>query len=181
MELIIFALLVLFSIFSTLMKRHKQRKEVEARQQQQQRDGLPRPDSAVEIEEEEQEESPWSFDPFELPQSRRQKQAAEAEEGAAPSAPQEMERLTEEAGDQARQSEERAREMQQQVHELQRQARELQPRQRIQELVRQRLQQEAGPSARRKRGWKLDPEEARRAIVYAEILGKAKAERDEEV
>lgn len=184
MELALFILFVLFSLFATLMERRK-RKALEEQQQQGQ-GGPPRPASTVEVE----EEAPWSVDPFELPKPRDKKSAAAAETREMTSMQAQLERLAEQAGTreeeaaeqvQEQESVERIQEMEQRARQLERQAQENQPRQRVAKLLRQSQAQRAATSVRRtKRGWKLDPEAARRAIVYAEILGRPKAERDEE-
>ena len=75
--------------------------------------------------------------------------------------------------------------MQHQAQELERQAREVQPRRRMDELVREKIaQQEAQKGAvkvrKRKGKWTLDPQSARQAVVYSEILGRPKSERREE-
>ena len=170
MELALFILFVLFSLFSTLMQRRK-RKALEEQQQQGQ-GGPPRPASTVEVE----EKAPWSVDPFELPKPRDKKSAAAAETREMTSILAEQARAREEEAAeevQEQESVERIQEMEQRARQLEHQAQENQPR--------QSQAQRATTSVRRtKRGWKLDPEAARRAIVYAEILGRPKAERDEE-
>jgi flagellar biosynthesis/type III secretory pathway M-ring protein FliF/YscJ len=163
-EQLIFVLFILFSLFTALMERRKRKRRAQppaAPEQTRQRD--------PEVEE---EEGGWPFpvDPFDLE----------------PKKPQRVEMESTEAVDQeAREAEQRAQEMEQQVQELGRQAGAVQPRRRVEELVREKMAreqaQQAQPGKKRKdKRWKLDPQKARQAIVYAEILGLPKAERNEE-
>ena len=83
---------------------------------------------------------------------------------------------------QALELEERSREVEQQARDLERQAQESPPRRRVEELVGEvvrQKQQKPEANARQAR-WSLSAKEARRGIIYAEILGKPKAERREE-
>ena len=170
MEQLILVLFVLFSLFSALMERRKRKQRAQqktAPQQSQSRQ------QQREVEEEEEEETggwPFPMDPFDLePKKPRRVQVERSEE----------------VEQEARAAEQRALEMQQKAQELEHQAREVQPRQRVDKLVRERVareQEEQGRAGekRRKRSWKLDPEKARQAVVYSEILGLPKSERREE-
>ena len=161
MELLLFLLAILFSIFSALMERRRRRKQVEEAQQQhaeiEQQHAEVNPAAPV-VAEEKKEEEPsfgWPFDgdPFEEPvldevdpaEAEREaleaeRQALEAEQRAVAAEKLAMERLTETKPEDA--SEERR------------------PR-------------------RTRNRWFLTPQTARDAIVYMEILGKPKSEREE--
>ena len=165
MEQLIFVLFILFSLFSVLMERRKRKRQ--AAQQ-----AAPEQARQGDMETEEVGEESWSFptDPFELePQKPQRLQEEEA---------------TAAAQQEALDAEERAQVMEHQVQDLERQARRGQPRRSAAELVREKLareQQRAQTEKKKNKRWKLNPERARQAIVYAEILGRPKAERDEEV
>ena len=162
MELLVFALILLFSLVSALLERRKRRQAQQPRSQ--------RPPGAEGEEEEQEIGWPFPTDPFELePRGPRQ---ATAEE-------------TEDAEQQAQDAEQRILEMQRQAQELERQAREVQPRRRMDELVREKIaqqeaQKEVAKVHKRKGQWRLDPQSARQAVVYSEILGRPKSERKEE-
>ena len=161
MELLLFLLAILFSIFSALMERRRRRRQVEEAQQQHaeidQQHAEVNPATPV-VAEEEKEEDPtfgWPFDgdPFEEPV------VAEVD-------PAEAEREALEAERQALEAERRAM------------AAEQQAMARLTETK----PQDAGEAQRprRTRGrWFLTPQTARDAIVYMEILGKPKSEREE--
>ena len=64
--------------------------------------------------------------------------------------------------------------------EVERQARQVQPRRRVQEMVRDRLAEEEQRGALVSGSmFRLNPKKAREAVIYSEILGKPKAERDD--
>ena len=153
MELLLFLLAILFSIFSALMERRRRRREHEEAQQQhteiEQQYAEVDPAAPVVVEKEKEEEPtfgwPFDGDPFEEPvvaevdPAEAEREALEAERRAAAAEKLAMERL-EEAKPQA--------------DEKQR------PR-------------------RSGNRWFLTPQTARDAIVYMEILGKPKSEREE--
>ena len=157
MELLLFTLAILFSVFSVLMERRKRRKRREEEQQhaqiEQQHAGnrLVNPAAPVVVEEEKEEEPslgwPFDGDPFDEPVPAEvepvaaEREALEAERQALAAEKQAMERL-----------------IATKPHDS---------------------GQERRP--RRTRGrWFLNPQTARDAIVYMEILGKPKSEREEE-
>ena len=165
MELLLFLLAILFSIFSALMERRRRRRQVEEAQQQhaeidQQHAEVNPAAPVVAKEEKEKEEEPsfgWPFDgdPFEEPvldevevdpaEAEREaleaeREALEAERRAVVAEKLAMERLTETKPEDAG---------------------------------------EAQRPRRTRSRWFLTPQTARDAIVYMEILGKPKSEREE--
>ena len=161
MELLLFLLAILFSIFSALMERRRRRKQVEEAQQQhaevEQQHAEVNPDAPV-VAEKEKEEEPtfgWPFDgdPFEEPVVA-EVDPAEAEREAL-----EAERLALEAEQRAVAAEKLAME-------------------RLAETKSEDADEKRRPRRTRSR-WFLTPQTARDAIVYMEILGKPKSEREE--
>ena len=159
MELLLFALAILFSIFSALMERRKRRKRLEEAQQQhaeiEQQHAEVSPAAPVVVEEKKEEEPsfgwPFDGDPFEEPV------LAEVD-------PAEAEREALEAERQALEAERRAVEAEQQARERLERLTETKP-------------EDAGEERRPRRTrshWFLTPQTARDAIVYMEILGKPK-------
>ena len=161
MELLLFTLAILFSIFSALMERRKRRKRLEEAEQQRaeidQQHAEVDPAATVVVEEEKEEEQtfgwPFDGDPFEEPV------VAEVD-------PAEAERQALEAERQALEAQRRAVEAEQQAMA------------RLTEAKPEDAGKQQRP--RRKRNhWFLNPQTARDAIVYMEILGKPKSEREE--
>ena len=163
MELLLFLLAILFSIFSALMERRRRRRQVEEAQRQHaevdQQHAEVNPAAPVVAEEEkEKEEDPtfgWPFDgdPFEEP-VLAEVDPAEAEREAL-----EAERLALEAERRAVAAEQQAM-----------------------ERLTETKSEDAGETQRPRRTrsrWFLTPQTARDAIVYMEILGKPKSEREE--
>ena len=157
MELLLFTLAILFGVFSVLMERRKRRKRLEEEQQhaqiEQQHAGnrLVNPAAPVVVEEEKEEEPSLGW-PFDG-DPFDEPVPAEVEPVAA-------EREALEAERQALAAEKQAME-------------------RLIATKPQDSGQERRP--RRTRGrWFLNPQTARDAIVYMEILGKPKSEREEE-
>lgn len=147
MELLIFILAILFSIFSALMERRKRRKRLEEAQQHAEID----PARPIVVEEKEEEPSfGWPFDPFEEPEPV----PVEVD-------PTEAEREKLEAERQALEAERRAAEAE-----------------RLTEAKPEGPSEVRRPRRTRSR-WFLTPQTARDAIVYMEILGKPKSEREE--
>ena len=155
MEQLLFLLFVLFSVGSALLERRKRKLAKQREEEAAARRGEQDVDS-------EDEEETWSYpstDPFELEPPPERISTAE------------LERQALEAAQRTQEVEERARQLEQQ-------AQEVVPRRRVEELVRESLQQKrTQPASRRSRGWAISAEEARRGIIYAEILGKPKAVR----
>ena len=160
MELLLFTLAILFSIFSALMERRKRRKRLEEAQQQHAEIEQQHADinPATPVVEEEKEEEPsfgWPFDgdPFEEPVP------VEVD-------PAEAEREALEAERQALEAERRA----------------VAAEKLAMERLAEAKPQESGAVRRPRRTrsrWFLTPQTARDAIVYMEILGKPKSEREE--
>ena len=161
MELLLFLLAILFSIFSALMERRRRRREHEEAQQQhteiEQQYAEVDPAAPVVVEKEKEEEPtfgwPFDGDPFEEPV------VAEVD-------PAEAEQEALEAERQALEAERRAV------------AAEKLAMERLEETK----SQESGEKRRPRRTgnrWFLTPQTARDAIVYMEILGKPKSEREE--
>jgi hypothetical protein len=169
MEQVLFLLFVLFSIVSWLLERRKKAKQVEEqrrRREQQQQEPEP---SQIEVEEED-EEVAWPFGGTLVEEEQSQESMAEAAEAGTLAS--EREALV---------AERRALEVERMALEVARQASGQQSPQRMTDLLRKRAEQEQPASSRPLQigKWKIDPEKARDAIVYAEILGKPKAERRE--
>ena len=161
MELLLFILAILFGVFSALMERRRRRKQLAEAQRQhadsEQQYAEVRPAAPV-VAEEEKEEEPsfgWPFDgdPFEEPV------LAEVD-------PAETEQEALEAERQALEAERRAV------------AAEKQAMERLTETKPENSGEERRPHRTRNR-WFLTPQTARDAIVYMEILGKPKSEREE--
>ncbi len=161
MELLIFLLAILFSIFSALMERRRRRKEVEEAQQQhteiEEQYAEVNPAAPVVVEEKKEEKPtfgwPFDGDPFEEPV------LAEVD-------PAEAEREALEAERQALEAKRRTV------------AAEKQAMERLTETK----PEDTGKKHRSRRTgnrWFLNPQTARDAIVYMEILGKPKSEREE--
>ena len=161
MELLLFTLAILFSIFSALMERRKRRKRLEEAQQQhaeiEQQHAEVKPAAPVVVEEKKEEEPtfgwPFDGDPFEEPV------LAEVD-------PAEAEREALEAERQAIEAERRAV------------AAEKLAMERLEETKPEDAGEVRRPRRTRSR-WFLTPQTARDAIVYMEILGKPKSEREE--
>ena len=183
MEPLLFILFVLFSLVSAILERRKRRKELE--RQEETRVRRPRLDQ----DDAEREDEDWSgkvSDPFELAESDKRTgplHSAEAEE--IEHFEQELQRREEEEKQMrlARASAERA---ERRAAQIEAQINDIQQRRHIEELVSERLEHEqhqilpplADLKRRGGRG-RFSPAEARKAIIYAEIFGKPKAEREE--
>ena len=172
MEALIFLLFILFSLFSALMERRKRKQ----RQLAQQRQGeVARPEQSQEPshrEEEEEDDQGWPFpvDPFELETKRPRRVDVLADDEAA----------AEQAAEQAAVAERRAEAERERADELARRAAGVQPRRRVQEMVRDRLAEQEQRGTRVDESmFRLNPKKAREAVIYSEILGKPKAERDD--
>ena len=187
MEQLLLILFLLFSVISALLERRKRRRQMEEEQRRQQQTGEGPPSADAEPEKEE-EWGGWPFpggDPFEpRPEARPAPQQQETEEGEVvlleEAAPADGQSLLEQLERQAREAEERARDEEERARER---AQEIQ-RSRQRMAARMRKLGAAGPEASdRPRGpnrWRLTPDRAREAVVYAEILGACKADREED-
>lgn len=152
MEVLLFILAILVSVFSALMERRRRRKQLEEAQQQH-AEGQPAKPVVAEQEREEEPAFGWPFDgdPFEEP------------------VPVEVEAEPVEAEREALEAERAALAVERRTVAAERQA--------MERLMATR------PAARRPRRarnrWFLNPQTARDAIIYMEILGKPKSEREE--
>ena len=169
MEQLLLILFVLFSVVTALLERRKRKRALEDAT------GANPSTAPVADDGEEEDVDGWPFpmggaDPFE-PRSRR----------AAP--PQEIAAAVIER--QAQEAEDRADSLQDTAREAARAAQQIQAKQRVDELVRKRLAattaaEEARLGSRSQRGrWKLSASKARKAIVYAEIIGPPKSLQDD--
>ena len=186
MELLLFILFLLFSMFSALMERRKRRKQVEEAQAQQEARrkrreevedevedevvSTPQPLVVEEKNEEEEETSfvcPFEGDPFEDFRPATESEPAPELEG------QGAERA-------ALDAERRALDAERRALAMERMSLETGPKGGISERFhRAAVKRSAGPRVQLGR-WRLDSRRARDAVVYMEILGKPKAERDDE-
>ena len=182
MELLLFILFLLFSMFSALMERRKRRKQIEEAQAQQEtrrerqeveEEVVVAPQPIVVEEKKEGESSfgwPFEGDPFE---DFRPAKASEP-------APLEAEGLDAERA--ALDAERRALDAERRALAMERMSLETPPRPMggISERS-YRGAAKSGSAPRIEFGrWQLDAQKARDAIVYMEILGKPKADRDDE-
>ena len=161
MEHLLIILFVLFSIVSALLERRKRRL---AREQAERR---ARERDSAEIEPEEEEDWP-SFpmgDPFDQVPQPSPLPGVDVEE---------LER-------QALAAEQRTQEMEKRAMEMERLSEEAQPRRRAREAVQEAMQRKEASLPTAGIPLKLDPESARLAVIYAEILGRPKSERREGV
>lgn len=160
MEVLLFILAILFSVFSALMERRKRRKRLEEAQQQQHVEVHPAKPVVAEQEKEEEPTFGWPFDgdPFaepvpaeaEVDPVAAEREALEAEREALA-----VERRTVAAEKQAME-----RRMETSPQDSGEERRPRRPR-------------------RLRNHWFLNPQTARDAIIYMEILSKPKSEREE--
>ena len=183
MEQLLFLLFVLFSVVSALLERRKRRRQLEEQKQhrterlkRQEQEPEPPYRSQVEVSEEEEERvagGPFVGDPFDLEPPRPGQPESQAERAERSALEREREALA---------AERRALEVERMALESVRQTEGGALRQRVSDLLRQRAVREqavqAAPATPVRVGkWTLDPARARDAIVYAEILGRPRAER----
>ena len=175
MEIVLFLLFLLFSMFSALMERRKRRKQLEEAAQQQEaireRQGQAEESEAsapVEVEEQKEEPSfgwPFEGDPFEdfKPAAKETEPDSSEEEGLEPVV--EPELVVPAVDD-------RALEMERWRQENR--------AQKAEEVRRQKSRKRSRTGRRARVGhWDLNPQKARDAVVYMEILGKPKSERED--
>lgn len=190
-QLIYLAIFALFSAVSAILDRRRRRQSLEEarrRHEAAQKQGPARSPVAVDKEEEEEEGKwPWP-EIFEQPPSRPRR----VEREQAPAEVVATEAGAPETGGEGkyRRAEEELREMEQRVREMDRRTREA-DRKSQEEFRLMELQAAArmgsggvrsgaapaGENRLSRQGWRLDPREARRAVVWAEILGPPKSER----
>ncbi len=188
-QLIYLAIFVLFSAVSALLDRRRRRQSLEEARRRHEADAKQPPAAArAEVEEDEEEQGKWPWpEIFEQPLSRPRQMEAEpvpAEVVAAETTVSETggEGQYHRAEDELRKMEQRVREMDQRTREADRRSQE---EFRLMELrAAARMGSDTGrrsgasaPEARVRQGWGLTPREARRAVIYAEILGPPKSER----
>ena len=175
MEIALFLLFLLFSMFSALMERRKRRKKLEEAAQQQQarserQDQAEESEASAPVLVEEQKEEPsfgWPFegDPFEdfKPAAKEAQPDPSEEEELEPVV--EPELVVPAVNDRALEMERwRQENRSQNTEEVQRR--------------KSRKRSRAGHRARHGR-WNLNPRKARDAVVYMEIIGKPKSERED--
>ena len=154
MEILLFILAILFSVFSALMERRRRREQLEEAQQQHAEIHSAKP-VVAEPEKEEEPAFGWPFDgdPFEEP------------------APVEVDPV--EAEREALEAEREALAVERRTVAAERQAMERQMETRPPDSGEER------PPRRTRSHWFLTPQTARDAIIYMEILSKPKSEREE--
>ncbi|MBI2505911.1 MAG: hypothetical protein HYW07_22075 [Candidatus Latescibacteria bacterium] len=191
-QLLFFALFVLFSVASALLERRRRRRSLEESRRRHETAAKQGP-VAKEVEAEE-EEGGWPWPDIFEPQLPSRPRRVEMERPPAPVASPEASAAEALPGEgKYRRAEEELREMEQRVREMDQRTREAERR----SLEEFRLMEDQaasrmstglagrgrpadtqeGGTRTRKQGWALTPREARRALVYAEILGPPKSER----
>lgn len=187
MEVLLFALFLLFSIVSSLLERRKRAKQLEEAREAERVRGPQVPETKKEEEPEEQTLG-WPFggssDPFEEEVVNRRIDELKPKEPAEPRPLSLAEQHQLEAERETVEAEKRALEVERYALAAERLGQErLVPRQRVSDLVREKMQQEKAQAKprrkRRVRRWRLSQKKAREAIVYAEIIGPPKANRDD--
>lgn len=195
-QLLFFALVILFSVVSALLERRKRRQSLEEARRRHEAAGKQAPPVEVEEVEEEEVEGNWPWPDIFEPELPRRPKAREVKRAAPPapeSAPAEVPGAEALPGEgKYRRAEEELREMEQRVQEMDQRTREadrrsLEEYHLMEEQAASRMSTGAGRgrparipeggTRTRKQGWALTPREARRALVYAEILGPPKSER----
>ncbi len=206
MEQLLFLLFLLFSVGSAILERRKRAKQLEQAQQRaderrkrQSTDGDEPEAAPVVLDEEDDDEDwgGWPFpgggDPFERPRPRTEpvrtvrpsaSEPLETEVEAEATPVTDVRSMLEEIERRSHQAEQRAREEEERAMRRAEQARRaVQPPKPIGELMQEKLQQTMpGPnsgSRRRVSPWRLTRGKARKAVVYAEILGPCKATQDD--
>jgi hypothetical protein len=188
MEGILLVLFLLFSVVTALLERRKRRQQLdEAKErQQQQPERVETAPAVLEEEEDDEEWGGWPFpsgDPFEQPQAKPVTRRADATE-AMPPATTDAQILLAEIERQARGAEQRAQAQEAEARARQRQARQVRPARSVAKLIGQRRGTRSTSDAKPHRlaggRYQLTPEKARIGVIYAELLGPCKAEREEE-
>ena len=200
-EGLLFLLFILFSVVTALLERRKRKKQAE-----ESRTASAAPAGPL-TDEEDEETGSWPFpmggDPFDLPKpkqrpergpaSERTGEAAAKSEPAAP-APRrtQIEQMEGDAKEAKRLQKTEAGDgyddgappdtLREMARAAERQVQEVQPRRRERELAQERveLDQQQRPRKKRRSRWLLTPKTARDALVYTEILGRPKSEREGE-
>ena len=189
-EWLLFLLFIVFSVVSALLERRKRKKQAEENPQ-----GSSASAGPLAEEKEEEETGSWPFpmgeDPFDLPKPKQRPEKRPAyeraeEEETAPAAASDprrtlIEQMEDEAAEAKRLQEAEAVDVYG-ARAAERQAQEVQPRRRVQELVQERVELDQRQRRKKKKRpkWLLTPKTARDALVFTEILGRPKSEREEE-
>ena len=200
-EGLLFLLFILFSVVTALLERRKRKKQAE-----ESRTASAAPAGPL-TDEEDEETGSWPFpmggDPFDLPKPKQRPERGPASESAGeataksePAAPASRRTLIEQMEDDAKEAKrlqkteagdgyddgappDTLREM---ARAAGRQVQEVQPRRRERELAQERveLDQQQRPRKKRRSKWLLTPKTARDALVFTEIIGRPKSEREGE-
>jgi beta-lactamase class A len=171
MEQLLLVLFLVFSVVSALLKRRKQSEEAQKQEEQKKQQGVPA-SAPVSFEEDDDDDEEWGSwpmppgDPFDA----QPKPAATADAQV----------LLYELEDQARAAEERARLQDQEANQRQQQARDVRPAQKVAELIQRQRSVAKKNAGRRGPRYRFTVERAREAVVFTELLGSCKSERNEE-
>ena len=199
-EGLLFLLFILFSVVTALLERRKRKKQAE-----ESRTASAAPAGPL-TDEEDEETGSWPFpmggDPFDLPKPKQRPErrpasetAGEATAESESAAPASRRTLIEQMEDDAKEAKrlqkteagdgyndaappDTLREM---ARAAERPVQEVQPRRRERELAQERVElDQQQPRKKRRSRWLLTPKTARDALVYTEILGRPKSEREGE-
>ena len=200
-EGLLFLLFILFSVVSALLERRKRKKQAE-----ESRTASAAPAGPL-TDEEDEETGSWPFpmggDPFDLPKPKQRPErrpasetageaTAESESAAPASRRTQIQQMEDDAKEAKRSQETEAADgydnaappdtLREMARAAERQGQEVQPRQRVRELAQERveLDQQQRPRKKRRSKWLLTPKTARDALVFTEILGRPKSEREGE-
>jgi hypothetical protein len=186
-QLLFFLLFILFSIISALLDRRRRRQSLEEARSRREATQKKEPAPAKSRDEDEGEEGNWPWpEIFEQAPTRPwraepERTPAEVVVAEAPAAEANGEGRYRRADEELREMERRVREMEERARQADRLS--LEEFRRMEEQAAARMgsgtaEQDREP-ARHRQAWSLTPREARRALVYAEILGPPKSERRE--
>ena len=201
-EVLLFLLFILFSVVSALLERRKRKKKAE----EESRTASAAPAGPLRDEEDEETGS-WPFpmggDPFDLPKPKQRPERRPASESAGeataksePAAPAPRRTLIQQMEDDSKEAKRLQKTeagdgyddaappatLREMARAEERQVQEVQPRRRERELAQERveLDQQQRPRKKRRSKWLLTPKTARDALVFTEILGRPKSEREGE-
>lgn len=188
MEQLLLVLFLVFSVVSALLERRKRRQQSEEAEQQQEQkrqqgESTPAP---VFFEEDDDDDEAWGSwpippgDPFDVSKPKPARQSPRLGETPMPPATADAQVLLQELENQARDAEERARLQGQEADRRQQQARQVRPAQKVAELIRRQRSVAKKSAGRRGPRYRFTVERAREAVVFTELLGSCKSERNEE-
>ena len=184
MEQLLLVLFLLFSVVSALLERRKRRQQSEEQEQKrQQGESTPAPVSFEEDDDDDEAWGSWPMppgDPFDVSKSKPARQSPRLGETPMPPATADAQVLLQELENQARDAEERARLQGQEADRRQQQAREVRPAQKVAELIRRQRSVAKKSAGRLGPRYRFTVERAREAVVFTELLGSCKSERNEE-